>query len=158
LSIKTKKNIYLLIGILVFGLCIFVGCYRDEYQVDRQPSGNPIVAALNWASENPNRYHLFVVGTSMTPQIKEGEIACMEKYDGVSALRVGMIVQVYYSEKLPSVLHRIVAIDRNRILTAGDNNHYYDYSAHTWLPAKDAKWLDRKHVNGILVKVLTKNP
>ena len=63
-------------------------------------------------------------GNSMYPEIKDGEIVCIEKIDNFDTLTEGSIVLFQRFSKL--ILHRIIKIDRGYCFVKGDNESEVD--------------------------------
>jgi len=134
-------------ALAIISLYSLTGCWQKYPDILREYSPAPAQMSQVWQAGGPGRYVLHVTGTSMYPQVKDGDSACMLRTVGRYIPCIGEVVEVNYSAALPSVLHRVVLVDRMKILTSGDHNK-----------RRDAQWLHVARVKGVLVKVYTLNP
>ncbi|NMB65963.1 MAG: signal peptidase I [Spirochaetes bacterium] len=77
-------------------------------------------------------------GSSMYPYICSGDLVILKKYKN-ETIHVGDIIFVYNKNCLSSYIHRVVKIEKNVIITKGDNSRYEDF------PVK------KRHVVGIFI-------
>jgi len=66
-----------------------------------------------------NKVKIFVVGNSMSPFLRSGDLVILSKFEN-KHLSCGEIVLAYYNSSY--ILHRIVKITRNIIILSGDGN------------------------------------
>jgi len=86
--------------------------------------------------KNGYKVKISVFGNSMTPFLKEGDLAVLNKFEK-KHLSCGDVVLSYYNNSY--ILHRIVKIKGNNVILSGDGNFFQ---------------VEKININDILAKVI----
>lgn len=77
-----------------------------------------------------NEYHTpkfnTCVGPSMFPTLRSGDSYVLKKYDSILNLKAGDVIVYAHPYEAMDVVHRIIKIKGEKIITRGDNNNKVD--------------------------------
>jgi signal peptidase I len=113
------------------------------------------VAVLGWLFLGPVQLggstgYVITKGSSMQPLIQQGDLVLLRKH---STYKVGDVVGYHNSELHHVVLHRIIAINGDKLTMKGDNNNFVDGQHPTMSDVVGEKWVRLPHVGSALVWV-----
>jgi len=66
------------------------------------------------------------IGPSMTPTLRSGDAFILEQCDYQTELRVGDVIVYQHPQKTMDIVHRIIKIKPDGVITRGDNNSKVD--------------------------------